>query len=97
MAENKNLRPLLKYPGGKERELNHINDALPSIINNYYEPFLGGGAVYFNINAKHYYVNDKSVTNKKLHSRTLGWKIRITKIIVILLKYVITIMRGLWI
>lgn len=60
MAENKNLRPLLKYPGGKERELNHINDALPSIINNYYEPFLGGGAVYFNINAKHYYVNDKS-------------------------------------
>ncbi|HCT8121528.1 TPA: DNA adenine methylase, partial [Enterococcus faecalis] len=28
--------------------------------NNYYEPFLGGGAVYFNINAKHYYVNDKS-------------------------------------
>lgn len=32
MAENKNLRPLLKYPGGKERELNHINDALPSII-----------------------------------------------------------------
>ncbi|CAC9299577.1 MULTISPECIES: DNA adenine methylase [Staphylococcus] len=53
MAENKNLRPLLKYPGGKERELNHINDALPSIINNYYEPFLGGGAVYFNINAKH--------------------------------------------
>ena len=60
MAENKNLRPLLKYPWGKERELNHINDALPSIINNYYEPFLGGGAVYFNINAKHYYVNDKS-------------------------------------
>lgn len=41
--------------------------------------------------------HDKSVTNKKLHSRTLGWKIRITKIIVILLKYVITIMRGLWI
>ena len=60
MLKNKNLRPLLKYPGGKGRELNHINDALPSIIKNYYEPFLGGGAVYFNMNAKHYYVNDKS-------------------------------------
>ena len=60
MLKNKKLHPLLKYPGGKERELNHINDALPSIIKNYYEPFLGGGAVYFNMNAKHYYVNDKS-------------------------------------
>lgn len=60
MIKNKKLRPLLKYPGGKERELKYINNLLPSTIKNYYEPFLGGGAVYFNIKADHYYVNDKS-------------------------------------
>ena len=58
MAENKNLRPLLKYPGGKERELNHINDALPSIINNYYEPFVGGGAVTFELLPAKALIND---------------------------------------
>ena len=31
------------------------------ISNNYYEPFIGGDAVYFAINnAKHYFINDKS-------------------------------------
>lgn len=57
---NTKLYPLLKYPGGKESELKYINKALPPIIESYYEPFLGGGAVYFNINTKKYYVNDKS-------------------------------------
>ena len=54
------LSPLIKYPGGKEKELNYIIPALPKEIDNYYEPFVGGGAVYFAINAKKYYINDKS-------------------------------------
>ncbi|MBX1875205.1 DNA adenine methylase, partial [Campylobacter jejuni] len=44
MLSKKKLHPLLKYPGGKESELKHINKFLPPVINNYYEPFLGGGA-----------------------------------------------------
>ena len=54
------LSPLIKYPGGKEKELNYIIPALPNRIDNYYEPFVGGGAVYFAIDAKKYYINDKS-------------------------------------
>ena len=54
------LSPLIKYPGGKEKELNYIIPALPAKIDNYYEPFVGGGAVYFSIEAKKYYINDKS-------------------------------------
>ena len=54
------LSPLIKYPGGKEKELNYIIPALPTKINNYYEPFVGGGAVYFAIDSKQYYINDKS-------------------------------------
>lgn len=60
MLLSKKLHPLLKYPGGKESELKHIMNALPPVIEDYYEPFLGGGAVYFNMDAKKYYVNDKS-------------------------------------
>ena len=56
----KGLSPLIKYPGGKEKELNYIIPALPERIDSYYEPFVGGGAVYFTINAKTYYINDKS-------------------------------------
>lgn len=59
VLENR-LSPIIKYPGGKEKELNHIIPALPKNIKNYYEPFVGGGAVYFSINAEKYYINDKS-------------------------------------
>ncbi len=54
------LSPLIKYPGGKEKELAYIIPALPSKIVRYFEPFVGGGAVYFSIDTEDYYINDKS-------------------------------------
>lgn len=54
------LSPLIKYPGGKEKELHYIIPALPQNINRYYEPFIGGGAVYFSMDAEEYFINDKS-------------------------------------
>ena len=58
---NIELKPFLKWPGGKSRELKYIIPNLPNIIDNYYEPFVGGGAVYFSIyNANKYFINDKS-------------------------------------
>ena len=51
---------IVKYPGGKEKELDIIREYLPSDIKDYYEPFVGGGAVYFDIKADHYYINDFS-------------------------------------
>ena len=54
------LSPLLKYPGGKEKELNYILPNLPTDAEDYYEPFVGGGAVYFALNAEHCFINDKS-------------------------------------
>ncbi len=58
--ENRRLYPLLKWAGGKEQELKYIIPSLPEIFENYYEPFVGGGAVYTAIQAQKYYVNDKS-------------------------------------
>jgi len=57
--KNSRLSPLLKWPGGKERELANIHDAMPGSFTNYYEPFVGGGAVYFSIEAEKYFINDK--------------------------------------
>lgn len=54
------LSSLIKYPGGKEKELHYILSSLPSEISNYFEPFVGGGAVYFSLKANKYYINDKS-------------------------------------
>lgn len=55
------LKPFLKWPGGKSKELKVIIPNLPHYINNYYEPFIGGGAVYFAMNsANNYFINDKS-------------------------------------
>jgi DNA adenine methylase len=59
-SEENRLSPILKWPGGKENELKYIIPNLPNSITNYYEPFVGGGAVYTTINAEKYFINDKS-------------------------------------
>ncbi|MCB0514692.1 MAG: DNA adenine methylase [Bacteroidetes bacterium] len=58
--EAKRLNPLLKWAGGKEQELKYIIPNLPESFVNYYEPFVGGGAVYTAIQAENYFINDKS-------------------------------------
>jgi DNA adenine methylase len=41
------LRPLIKWPGGKARELPRLGAFVPEFFGTYYEPFLGGGAAFF--------------------------------------------------
>ena len=48
------LQPLVKWAGGKEKELKYILPNLPKHFENYYEPFVGGGAVYTAIQATLY-------------------------------------------
>jgi DNA adenine methylase len=59
-VEAKKLSPILKWTGGKETELKYIMPNLPASFRHYYEPFVGGGAVYTAIQANNYYINDKS-------------------------------------
>jgi DNA adenine methylase len=42
-------RPFLKWAGGKGRLIQQYQDYFPQDWNNYYEPFLGGGAVFFHL------------------------------------------------
>lgn len=53
------LKPLLKWPGGKEKELKYILPNVPA-FKRYFEPFVGGGSVFMAMTAKEYFVNDFS-------------------------------------
>lgn len=61
--EEKIPKPFLKWAGGKKQVINFIDEKLPQeiknsgIINNYFEPFLGGGAVFFHLINK-YQINN---------------------------------------
>lgn len=53
------LQPIIKWAGGKEKELKFILPNTPR-FKNYYEPFVGGGSVFAAFRAEHYFINDKS-------------------------------------
>ena len=40
-------RPFLKWAGGKGKLITQYNNYLPNGFDTYYEPFLGGGAIFF--------------------------------------------------
>ena len=43
------VRPLIKWAGGKRRLVSEILKISPAEFGTYYEPFLGGGALFFSI------------------------------------------------
>lgn len=52
------MNPMLKYRGGKSREIPLFQNYLPSSFSTYIEPFLGGGAVFFYLEPEHAIIND---------------------------------------
>jgi len=51
-------RSPLFYVGDKYRLIRQLIDLFPKEINNFYEPFVGGGTVFLNVEAKKYFLND---------------------------------------
>jgi len=47
--EKISYRPFLKWAGGKSKLIPQYEKFFPKEFNNYYEPFLGGGAVFFHL------------------------------------------------
>lgn len=54
------MKPFIKYPGGKLKEFSLVERFKPTNIKRYFEPFVGGGSIYFNINISTSFINDKS-------------------------------------
>ena len=52
------MYPVVKWAGGKRQLLSEIEKYLPKSYNTYYEPFFGGGALYFHISPTQAVIND---------------------------------------
>lgn len=52
------MKPMLKYRGGKSKEIPNIMWHIPRFTGRYVEPFFGGGALYFYLEPREAVVND---------------------------------------
>lgn len=51
-------QPLVKWVGGKRQLLPQLRTLFPKDFNNYFEPFLGGGAVFFSLQKRKSFLSD---------------------------------------
>lgn len=55
---NLSVVPFVKWAGGKRQLLSQIKERMPEKYNDYYEPFVGGGAVTFELLPANALIND---------------------------------------
>lgn len=63
------LTPIIKYRGGKSKEIPHIEAHIPNFTGRYIEPFFGGGALFFHLSPQQAIIND---INTKLVNFYIG-------------------------
>jgi len=62
MIESK-TDPFVKWAGGKKQLLDRLKPRMPAIYEKYYEPFIGGGALFLSLQSEKAVIND---TNEQL-------------------------------
>lgn len=60
---DKKSKPFLKWAGGKTQLLNELRKLTPLTFNKYIEPFVGGGALFFDLLPENAIISD---SNKEL-------------------------------
>ncbi len=55
---NSSVTPFVKWAGGKRQLMEQIRERMPEKYNDYYEPFVGGGAVVFDLLPANALIND---------------------------------------
>ena len=55
---NSSVAPFVKWAGGKRQLITQIRERMPEKYNDYYEPFIGGGAVIFDLLPANALIND---------------------------------------
>jgi len=76
------IKSPLRYPGGKQKAIAKIANYLPPSFQEYREPFIGGGSVFFHIlqtdPSLDYWIND---LNEELYHFWLQSKINLTELV----------------
>jgi DNA adenine methylase len=54
------VKPFLRWAGGKTWFLNEIDRFLPAEFGDYYEPFVGGGTLFFAIETSRAFLSDSN-------------------------------------
>ena len=49
LVDLRDVHPFVKWAGGKGQLLSELDRMIPSQFNRYFEPFLGGGAMFFHL------------------------------------------------
>lgn len=52
------ISPFVKWAGGKKQLLERLEERMPETYGRYYEPFIGGGALLFDVQPKNAVIND---------------------------------------
>ena len=53
-------KPFVKWAGGKRQIINKLKELVPDEFDTYYEPFIGGGALFFELSPKKAVINDSN-------------------------------------
>ena len=53
-------KPFVKWAGGKRQIINELKKYVPESFDTYYEPFVGGGALLFELSPKKAVINDSN-------------------------------------
>ena len=51
-------KPFVKWAGGKRQIIDKLKQYVPDEFNTYYEPFIGGGALLFELSPREAVIND---------------------------------------
>ena len=52
------MKPIIKYRGGKSKEIPYLIQYIPAFEGRYIEPFFGGGAMFFHLEPENAIIND---------------------------------------
>ena len=55
------IKPIVKWAGGKTQLLGRIKERMPKKYGSYYEPFVGGAALLLDVQPKKAHINDINI------------------------------------
>lgn len=70
-------KPVIKWTGGKFSELPQLQPYLPTKVSTFIDPFVGGGAMLYNIKAERYCIND--IDKDLMMFYIMTWKVPLWK------------------